>query len=231
MELTLASAFSSDSLLGHATYIVLIASMLMRTLLWLRIFVIIAAALGIAYASIILKDPVSTFWESCLVVVNIFQILRTHWRSLRARFTEAEAGLVARHLPTLSKGDARMLIDAGSWVLVQDGGILTVEGQAVTHLNYIAKGEADVLHDGTVVSNCVEGSFVGEMTVITGGAATATVRVAGRATVWQVEADTLRHLLARTDDISRELDAAFARNYREKLMQMNTLVAAGRVPA
>jgi len=230
MELTLESAFSSEGLLGHVAYIVLVTSMMMRTLLWLRLLVIVAALLGIAYASIILHDPVSTFWESCLVAVNIFQILRTHWRSLRARFTEAEAGLVARHLPGLSKGDARVLIDAGQWALLQDGDILTVEGQAVTYLNYIAEGRAEVLHDGIVVAICTPGSFVGEVTVATAGAATATVRVAGPATVWRVEAQTLRALLARTDDIATELNAAFARNYRDKLVQMNALVAQGIVP-
>lgn len=231
MELTLESAFSSDSLLGHIAYIVLVTSMLMRTLLWLRVLVIVAALLGIAYASLILHDPVSTFWESCLVAVNIFQILRTHWRSLRASFTEAEAGLVARHLPGLSKGEARMLIDAGEWCLLEDGAVLAVEGQAVSHLNYIAEGRAEVLHDGRVVAICAPGSFVGEMTVTTGGPATATVRVGGQATVWRVDAVALRSLLARTDDISRELEAAFARNYRDKLVQMNSLVAEGLVPA
>ncbi len=231
MELTLESAFSGDSLLGHIAYMVLITSMLMRTLLWLRLLVILAALLGIAYASLILHDPVSTFWESCLVLVNVFQILRTHWRSLRASFTEAEAGLVARHLPGLSKGEARLLIDAGSWSLLQDGHLLTVEGQAVSHLHYIAEGHAQVVIDGIVVAECAPGTFVGEMTVATGGPATATVRCAGPVTVWRVEAVALRRLLARTDEISRELDAAFARNYRDKLVRMNALVASGKVPA
>lgn len=231
MELTLASAFSADSILGHIAYIVLVASMLMRTLLWLRILVIVAALLGIAYASMILSDPVSTFWESCLVAVNIYQILRTHWRSWRARFTEVEAGLVARHLPGLSRGEARMLIDAGTWSTLHAGDLLTVEGQAVTHLTYIADGRAEVLHDGRVVAHCTPGSLIGEMTVTTGGPATATVRASGQVTVWRVDAEALRKVLARTDDIARELDAAFARNYRDKLVQMNALVAAGTVPA
>jgi hypothetical protein len=31
--------------------------------------------------------------------------------------------------------------------------------------------------------------------------------------------------------LEREVDAAFARNYREKILQMNDLVASGRVPS
>ena len=60
MELTLASAFSQEGLLGHAAYVLLVLSMLMRTLLWLRLLVIASAILGISYAAFILGDPVST---------------------------------------------------------------------------------------------------------------------------------------------------------------------------
>lgn len=230
MELTLASAFSSDSLLGHLAYIVLVASMLMRTLLWLRILVIVAAVLGIAYAMLILSDPVSTFWETCLVVVNIGQILRTHWRSWRAKFTGSEAAFVARHMSGLGKGDARALLDLGKWHALPDGAVLANQGQAVPCLSYLADGVAEVLHGDVIVAQCTQGTFIGEMTVITGAPATATVRTAGQVTVWQIEADALRALLARADDTARELDAAFARNYRDKLVQMNSLVADGLVP-
>lgn len=230
MELTLASAVSGDSLMGHLAYIVLVASMLMRTLLWLRILVIVAALLGIAYASLILSDPVSTFWETCLVVVNIVQILRTHWRSWRARFTAEEAVFVAQHMSALSKGDARAFLDAGHWVDIADGAVLAWQGQAVTHLSYIAQGTADVLHDDVVVAQYSQGTFVGEMAVTTGAPATADVRARGSCKLWQVDAACLRDLLARADETSRELDAAFARNYRQKLALMNDLVARGLVP-
>lgn len=231
MEFTLDSALSGQSVMGHAAYVMLIASMLMRTLLWLRVLVIVSACLGIAYSMLILRDPVSTFWETCLVVVNIFQLLRSHWRSIRASFSETEAGFIARHLPGLSRGEARSLIDVGTWEVVQDGTVLAVEGEAVSHLIYLAEGTADVRHGGAIVARCPSGTFVGEMTVITAAPATATVVVSGTATVWRVQAQVLRSLLAREDDIARELDAAFARNFREKLVQMNTWVAAGAIPA
>ncbi len=105
MELTFASAFSQEGLLGHAAYVLLVLSMLMRTLLWLRLLVIVSATLGISYSAFILGDPVSTFWESCLVLVNIGQLLITHWRSLRAQFSEAEQLFVDQHLPGLSRGE------------------------------------------------------------------------------------------------------------------------------
>jgi hypothetical protein len=231
MELTLASAFSQEGLLGHAAYVLLVLSMLMRTLLWLRLFVIASAILGISYSAFILGDPVSTFWETCLVVVNIAQLLTTHWRSLRARFTEVETHFIARHLPGLGRGDARALIDRGRWVVLEAGACLAVQNEPVEQLSYIANGEAEVRVDGVRVSACGTGDFVGEMTVLTALPATATVIALGPLTVWQIDAPRLREVTRRRDDLSRELEAAFARNYRDKIVAMNQLVSAGTVPA
>ncbi|NKX46262.1 cyclic nucleotide-binding domain-containing protein [Roseicyclus persicicus] len=227
MELTIASALSAEGLLGHAAYVLLVLSMLMRTLLWLRLLVIASALLGISYAVFILGDPVSTFWETCLVVVNIGQLLITHWRSLRARFSDDEAHFIARHLPGLTRGEARALIDRGRWVALEDGACLAVEGEPVERLSYVAEGAAEVRVGGRAVSACGAGDFVGEMTVLTGLPATATVVATAQTVVWQVEAPVLRDLTRRRDDLSRELEAAFARNYRDKIVAMNRRAVAG----
>jgi len=224
LELTLASALSADGLLGHMAYIFLVVSMLMRTLVWLRLLVIVSATLGISYSAFILGDPVSTFWETCLVLVNIAQLLITHWRSLRARFSDAELTFIDLHLPGLSRGEARALIDRGHWREMPAGTQLAVEGQPVEHLSYIAGGAVEVQVRGRRVAECRAGDFVGEMTALTGLPATATVIALGPVTVWQVTAPELRQLTRRHDELSREIEAAFARNYRDKIVAMNRLV-------
>jgi hypothetical protein len=229
LELTFASAFSQEGLLGHAAYVLLVGSMLMRTLLWLRILVIASAILGISYSAFILNDPVSTFWESCLVLVNITQLLITHWRSLRARFSEAEAAFVALHLPGLSRGDARALIDRGRWEEVGQGDALAVEGRPVDHLSYIAEGSVEVLVEGRRVAVCGPGDFIGEMTALTGLPATATVIATGPVTIWRIEAPALREMTRRHDVVSREIEAAFARAYRDKIVAMNKMMLGSGV--
>jgi hypothetical protein len=230
MELTLESAFSSDGLLGHFAYIILIFSMLMRTMFWLRVFVIISATLAVAYASIILNDPVSTFWETLLVLVNIAQLTIANWRNIRARFSDAETAFVARHFPTLSRGEARALLDLGTWRDLADGDVLATQGHPVSALSFLASGRAGVEVGGVHVAECGADDFVGEMTVLSAQPATATVRATGPLRVWQIAPDALRNLLERRDVFARELDAAIARNYREKLVQMNSMAASGAVP-
>ena len=49
MELTLESAFSAGGLLGNLSYLLLIASMAMRDIFWLRVLAIFSGLTGIAY--------------------------------------------------------------------------------------------------------------------------------------------------------------------------------------
>jgi hypothetical protein len=55
MELTLESALSPQGLFGHTSYILLVISMMMRRMVWLRILVILSAIVGITYASVVLR--------------------------------------------------------------------------------------------------------------------------------------------------------------------------------
>jgi len=50
VELTLESAFSTGGLVGHFAYMLLVLSMVMRRMIWLRILVILSALVAIAYA-------------------------------------------------------------------------------------------------------------------------------------------------------------------------------------
>jgi hypothetical protein len=231
MDLTLASAFSTDGLLGHLAYVVLVASMLMRSLTWLRILVIVSALLAISYGAFVIRDPVTVMWETMLVAVNIVQLLILHWGNLRARFSDDETALLSRHLPGLARGEARGLLDAGEWIRVTPGALLAEEGRPVDHLSYLAGGTASVILGGTTVSRCGEGDFIGEMTALTGLPATASVRAETECLVWRIAAPRLREILRRRDRLEREVDAAFARNYRQKLLAMNALVASGSVPS
>jgi hypothetical protein len=228
MDLTLASAFSLDGALGHLAYVFLVLSMLMRTLTWLRLLVIVSAVLAIAYGWFIIHDPVTVIWETALVLVNVMQLLVLHWRNLRARFTSDERDLISRHLPGLTRG---ALLDQGQWLSLAPGDLLAEEGRAVDHLSYLAGGAASVLIGAVRVTECEPGSFIGEMTALTGAPATATVVADAPLTIWRIDAARLRGLVQRQGAVERELDAAFARNYRAKIIRMNALVAVGKVPA
>jgi len=99
---------SEGGLVGNLSYILLIVSMAMRDIFWLRLFAICAGLMGAAYAYLWLNHPVGVFWELCFTLVNVVQ-----WSVL----------LYERRLRKLSPEDARIKAQVSGFLngLFSDG--------------------------------------------------------------------------------------------------------------
>lgn len=225
MELTLESAFSSDGALGHAAYFLLILSMVMRQMFWLRVLVIASALVAIAYAALILTDPVSTMWETLLVVVNVLQLTLTWWMDRRTQFDARERQLKDLHFPTLVPHRMRRLLKIGHWRELPAGTQLTIAGRPVEAVSFLYHGSARVEVGGKHVGRCTSNSFVGEMTASTGEPAFADVVLEVASTVWQIDAGALRRLMTHDPQIGHALEAAFFRMIRQRLVDSNAQIA------
>lgn len=231
VELTLESALSSQGALGHSAYLLLVLSMLMRRMFWLRVLVITSALVAIAYAVLILTDPVSTFWETMLIIVNIGQLTLTWWLDRRTQFDPREDRLRQRHFPKLGPSRVRRLVRAGEWKELPASTRLTRAGTPVDALCFLLEGSARVEVEGVVVARCVPCDFVGEMTVATGEPAFADVVLDEPTTLWRIDARKLRELAARDPEIGHALEAAFFRTIRQRLADSNSHARAGTVIA
>ena len=224
MELSIDSAFSIGGLVGHLSYVLLVVSMLMRRIGPLRVFALASAIVAILYDIVWLKDPIGAFWESLLAAVNIGQLALIHFENRRARFSAEEMEFMGGKFPGLSAAHRRKLLNQGSWENGQPGVLLTREGEPVDRLYFLTGGRVHVSARGEVLTACEPGSFIGEMTVLSGEPATGTAVVAEPSRYWSVEAVTLRNLVKRMPEIGRELEASFGRNLREKLLRSNRFV-------
>ncbi len=228
MELTLEAAFSSEGMLGHFAYLLLVLSMLMRQMVWLRLFFVASAIVSIAYAFFVLTDPVGVFWESLLILVNTGQLFLIWWTNRNTQFDARETAFRFAHFPDLSARNFKILLSAGRWANLPAQTCLATEGQPVPALVYLAHGVADVRVGGNVIGLCGPGSFVGEMTVSKAEPASATVVLQEPADVWQLQAQNLRDLVARNPDINAALDAAFFRVLRARIIERNHKDAAAQ---
>lgn len=221
MELTLESALSPGAMVGHFAYLLLVISMLMRSITWLRIFVILSAIVALAYGAIWLHDPVTVFWEAMLIIVNVVQIFIIWYTNRRAQFNEDERRLIAERLNTLSPREARKLLDMGLWLEAEPDTDLTEQGQPVRHLVYLLSGEAEILVDGRVVGKCEPGNFVGEMSLVDGGPASATAKVTKDAYCWMIPTDKLRKLRADRSPLMAALEVGIAHDLKRKIVASN----------
>ncbi|MEM1072875.1 MAG: cyclic nucleotide-binding domain-containing protein [Pseudomonadota bacterium] len=228
MELTFESAFSTGGLVGHISYVLLITSMTMRSMTWLRILVIGYAIVSITYAAVWLKDPVSIFWETVLVIVNLIQLAREWLRQRRAVFSDEEARFVATRFSGLSKADARQLLNLGVWVDGATGTNLTTEGEPVDHVAYISEGSVDVYHSDARVGTCRPGNFIGEMSVLGHTAASATAVVAEKARYWLIPSEKLLELQEHSPTLASAFQAGIAQDLSTKVISNNAALRGVR---
>ena len=231
MHMTLDSAFSPAAFVGHAGYILLVLSMLMTKMLWLRIIAIGAGILQAIYYGVILHDPVGTFWETIFTLVNVGQLAIIAYRNRTARFTADERAFYDTAVPTLEAADARKLLAAGRWMTADPGTVLTREGEDAPVLAFIVSGEVDISINGKKVGDCGAGSFVGEISVSSKMPASATATVRTPARYLGFDRAFVLQTLDKHGEIGTALELAFRQGLRDKLLRTNTAMAtAGAMP-
>ena len=183
--------FSADALVQQSSYALLVAAMLAPRLARARLLVAIAAAIALGHAWWN-GDMVTAVWMALLAATCLAVIAVNLQGGRNIRFNGEEQAMVDRLFPGLPRRSARHILDQGVWLNGEEGDELTREGEPVHHLYYLASGEARVTSLGRQVGLCRAGDLVGEITVLSGEAASASVVLNGPARFWCAPADELR---------------------------------------
>lgn len=227
MESFIEAAVAPAAIAAHISYGLLVLSMLMNSIVWLRAIAVVSGIAGVFYSGYILHDQVGAFWEAMFVLANLGQLSLLYWRSRRARFTDEEFLFCQNALVMVPPSLARQFINIGSWKAIPQGTILTQQDEAVEQLTYVAEGHVEVAVNGRLVATCSTGDFIGELGILSGRPATATTTATTelRALVFTREA-LMRHLRSKPD-LKLALQAGFKNNLRKKLATANERTLAG----
>lgn len=210
---------------GHLQYLLLVAAMLPARLTRVRIGVCASAAMGMVASGLFAFQPQALFWNGLLLFVNLVLLLQYARANARARFSPDEEPMLAALLQGLPRARARHFLDQGLWLSGQPGEVLVREGEPVTHLFYLATGSARVMSAGKHVGTVHAGDLIGEVTVLSGEAASATVVLSEAARLWCAPAKTLRLYLDAHHDVRHAVEQSFAAALRHKLQEMNRAMA------
>ena len=209
-----------ENMVGHLAYVLLITSMMMRNINWLRALAIMAGSVS-AFYYWTLDDKVSMFWETLFTLVNIAQLLILQIENRRGIFSEDEDFFIKTCLPNIERAHARRLAKLGAWTEVQDETILVFENKVPDKLKFIVSGKADVFRDNTLIGRVGRGDFVGEISYLTGEKATATAVVTEPVRYLAFGQGRLRDHLARNTEVRHALETSFNRNLADKLVKSN----------
>ena len=209
-----------ENVVGHLAYTLLILSMMMRNINWLRALAIMAGTIS-AFYYWTLDDKVSMFWESIFTLVNIAQLLILQIENRRGSFSEDEKYFIQTCLPNVEMAHVRRLMKLGAWTEVQEDIVLIEEDATSKRLKFIVSGAVTVTYMQRKIGEVHKGDFLGEMSYLSGKKASATATTQDRVRFLEFDTKRLRDHLARNTEVRHALETSFNRNLADKLIKSN----------
>lgn len=165
-------------LAAHAASILTAIAYLVKDILWLRVLTMFACVAGIIFNYYVHSTPlwVVIYWNLLFLVINLVQIAIIMKERREVSFTEEEKELYETLFKNFAPFEFMKLLRVGHWLEAKKDEVLAVEDKELANVMLIYNGMVGVEADGQTLTQLKDGSFIGEMSFITGGAATATVR-------------------------------------------------------
>ena len=227
--------FISRMLVGNLGYVLLVVSMMMTSMLLLRVFAIASGIVGGAYMWLWLGDPVGTVWECTFAMAAVLQIALARYRNRPAVLSADEQALQAALMLEFEPRHVRAIRSVGSWQESAHGTELMRQGELPKSLIVLRSGSVSVLVNGQHVGTCGPGSLIGEISFARATTATATVVASGPVRYLALDCDALRRLMKSDSEISDGVNSLCRSALEQRLILMNEarlqmLPAANRLP-
>lgn len=204
-------------ILTHVPYALLVLSMMMNDMGWLRAIAIAAGVIRIINRAWFEIDPIIVFWEVIFVAVNVGQLAILWYYARRHRFAEHESPFANSMPSSVDRRSIRRLLKLANLRRAEPGERLTTEGALVDDLMFIAEGVVQIEREGRIVAVCGPGDFLGEMSFVSGSPASATAVVARPLRYLAFNQMRLRNALEADSELKQAMDASFNRNLVGKL--------------
>lgn len=206
---------------GHLASILTMLAYLLKDILWLRLLTILSCFAGIAFNFIVPSTPLWTviYWNVLFAVINIVQVAIIIKQRSGVHFTEEEKELHDTLFKNFAPFEFMKLMRVGKWLEAKQGEILATEKRPIDSMMLIYNGLVGVELDGKELARLKDGNFIGEVSFITGGAATATVKALQptRYVAWPKEA--ISQLLNRNPSMRFAMQAMLSTDLSKKLMR------------
>lgn len=225
MDSFFASFTDPASAFGHVALFLLLIATMMTSMRQLRLAALAAGAAALVHFSLGGAGGTYAIWIALIVIANAVQLAILISGSRLGNFHTEEKQLLEHVLQVEEPAQQRRLLDLLEWRDTELGDVLIREGETLPPLIYIASGAASVEHEGRVVGVCGAGDFLGDMSIVSGEKASATVTVTNRMRIAVFDRDALIQLSRSAPEIRSAFNAALNRGLAAKVLRMNEMAA------
>lgn len=205
------------NLFVHGALAFYVIGFLVRDEILLRLLILIGSMLYILYYYYISDTPLwDAIWASAVIGLTNIVMIGVIWYERSTIGMSPSLLSLYRYFPTLNPGQFRRIMREASWHVAQADTKITIRSHPLDHLYFITKGDVSIERQGRS-STLKEGNFIGEISFLIGGDATATITVpkGGEYVAW--DRDKLETLMRKSLKLSNALNALFNIDIARKL--------------
>ncbi len=202
----------------HTANVIYLVSYVMRDILWLRIFTVIAAACLILYFYS-LPDPLLTpvYWNSLFITLNFFWIARLLLERRPVQLTADEKQLCELVFRLISPREMISLLKIGTWETAEANDCLVAGGSELDKLMLIQSGQACLIIDGVKTQTINPGQFMGSISFITDEIAPADFVALKPMRYLRWDKSSLNTYLTKNPELHAAIQATLSMDLTEKL--------------
>ena len=206
------------SLFVHAANVCFLVAYLVRDILKLRVLTF-AAGLFLLVFHLVLEPPAWGFvaWDLVFSAIQIVQIKRLIDERRPVALSEDERAVHTLAFRSLLPREVKRLCRAATMRDLSNGEVLIRTGEEPAALTLILAGEVDVVAGGKHVATLRAGQFIGEMTFLAGGKATADAVIKGEARVACFGREDLTALMEAAPELRSQIQATLGQDLVAKL--------------
>ncbi|MBV9211703.1 MAG: cyclic nucleotide-binding domain-containing protein [Acidobacteria bacterium] len=208
-------------LAAHAASILTAIAYLVKDILWLRLLTILACIAGIVFNYFLPQGPlwVVIHWNLLFLTINLVQVAIIIKERREVSFSEEEKELYETLFKNFAPFEFMKLLRIGQWLEAQQDEVLAIEQKELANLMLIYNGLVRVEAEGETLAQLKDGSFIGEMSFITGGTATATVKAVAPTRYLSWSKADLRQLFQRNPSMRFAMQTVISTDLTKKLMR------------
>lgn len=196
---------------------------MVKDILWLRILSVTASLCSIAYNANVAINPllVPISWNLFFIALNLYHVGRIIYGNRKVSLSKKEEDLYQLSFQSLNRQEFAKLMSLGSWKTFHEGDVLIAENQLMEDLLMIYSGRVDILANNKKVNELKDGQFIGEMSFLSGGGASAKVVALFETEVIAWKQSDLKNLKTKNPSLIFSLQGAMARQLTSVLAEKN----------
>ena len=202
----------------HSANLIYLVSYVMRDILWLRIFTVIAAACLILYFYF-LPEPLltSVYWNILFITLNVYWIARLLLERRPVQLTADEKQLCELVFRLVSPREMISLLKIGTWETAEANECLIASGSELDKLMLIQSGQACLIVDGVETQIFNPGQFMGSISFITDEIAPADYVVLEPMRYLRWDKSSLNRYLTKNPELHAAIQTTLSMDLTEKL--------------